>query len=206
MTGRLSNTLKIALSVLPLLSLVGCCGEFFRGQNDVVAVTISPNTTNVRPGGTQQFKAIGTFAVTGDTGDVTAQTTWSSSNQGIATINSAGLATGVASGTATISGNCQCYVSKASLGVSAQAVTLVSIAVTPLTPSVGTGQTQQFIATGNYSDGSVNVITSSVIWTSSATTIATINSSGVATAVAAGNAKITASSGNISGSAVLTVV
>ncbi|HET8637700.1 MAG TPA: Ig-like domain-containing protein, partial [Acidobacteriaceae bacterium] len=44
---------------------------------------------------------------------------------------------------------------------------LSSIAVTPATPSIAVGATQQFTATGTYTDGSEKNITASVIWTSS---------------------------------------
>jgi hypothetical protein len=208
MKGPLTVLITVTFYLLPLLALTGCfCGQFFRGDKDVVAVSISPTGSSILPGGTQQFTATGTFGGTtgGTTGDVTAETHWTSSNPGIVTINGNGLAKGIALGKVTITGNCDCYVEKASLAVSTQAVTLASIIVTPVSPSVGVGQTQQFTATGHYTDGSTNTITSSVTWTSSSATIATINSSGVATTVAAGNTTITASSGNISGNTILTV-
>ena len=46
------------------------------------------------------------------------------------------------------------------------AATLVSIAVTPANPSIAKGTTQQFTATGTYSDSSTANITSSVTWSS----------------------------------------
>jgi hypothetical protein len=82
---------------------------------------------------------------------------------------------------------------------------LVSIAVTPATPSILVNGTQQFIATGTYSDSGQQVITGSVTWSSSDTSLATINSAGLATGVAAGTVTIQASSGSINGSTTLTV-
>ncbi len=82
---------------------------------------------------------------------------------------------------------------------------LVSIAVTPATASVVAGYTQQFTATGTYSNGTTQNLTSTATWTSSATSIAKISSGGLATSVAQGSATITAKSGTISGSATLTV-
>ena len=83
--------------------------------------------------------------------------------------------------------------------------TLVSIAVSPTNASiVATGQ-QQFTATGTYSDGSHQNLTSTATWTSSAPSIATISSAGLATGVAAGGTTIKATSGSISGSTTLTV-
>ena len=85
--------------------------------------------------------------------------------------------------------------------------TLVSIQVTPANPSVTLGATpatQQFTATGTFSDNTTRDLTASASWSSSATTVATV-SAGLATGVAAGTATISASSAGVSGSTVLTV-
>ena len=83
---------------------------------------------------------------------------WSSSSNAIATVNAAGVATGVTAGgpiniiatatqTPAISGNAQ-------LTVTATPPTLTSITVAPLTASIAVGATQPFTATGHFSDGS----------------------------------------------------
>jgi hypothetical protein len=82
---------------------------------------------------------------------------------------------------------------------------LVSIAVTPASPSVSVGKAQQFTATGTYSDGGTGDITSTAAWTSSATSVATIDSKGLSTAVAAGTSTISAAQGGVTGSTTLTV-
>src|SRR5215471_20924979 len=56
---------------------------------------------------------------------------------------------------------------------------LQSIAVSPQGGTVAAGLTQQFTATGTFSDGSSRPITS-VSWSSSDTTLATIDSNGLA--------------------------
>ena len=126
-------TSRIALFVL-FAVLTGCCGKFFRDQHDLVALSVVPANTTVTPGSTQQFTATGTFyQYNGSTGDVTAQTKWTSSNPAVATIDANGLATAVAYGSTTIKGNCDCYNSGVTLTVGSQAVSLISIAVTPAT-------------------------------------------------------------------------
>jgi uncharacterized protein YjdB len=84
------------------------------------------------------------------------------------------------------------------------ALTLTSISVTPQTVSLPIGATQQFTATGTYSDGSNGNITSSATWTSSDVSVATISATGIATGVAEGPTTITATVGAIYGSASLT--
>ena len=82
---------------------------------------------------------------------------------------------------------------------------LVSIAVTPANPSVAVGKQQQFTATGTFSDGSKKDLTSSVTWTSSAPSIATISGGGLATGVAAGTTTIQATLATVNGSTGMTV-
>jgi len=89
--------------------------------------------------------------------------------------------------------------------VFAPSAALNSIAITPLNPSITAGSTQQFRATGTYSDNSTQDITSQVSWSSSKTAVATVNSAGLATAIAGGSATITATQGTASGSTTLTV-
>ncbi len=84
-------------------------------------------------------------------------------------------------------------------------VALVSIAVTPPNPTLQIGNPESFTATGTYSDGSTANITSQVTWSSSNTGIASINSTGMATAVAGGSGNIIATLGTTSGSTTVTV-
>ncbi|HYU46466.1 MAG TPA: Ig-like domain-containing protein [Terriglobales bacterium] len=88
--------------------------------------------------------------------------------------------------------------------------TLTTIAVSPPTPTITnatTNNTQQFAVVGTFDDGSHG--STPVTWSSSQpTTIASINSSGLATAIGLGSTTITAASTilpNISGTATLTV-
>jgi hypothetical protein len=89
---------------------------------------------------------------------------------------------------------------------------LDSILVTPATQSLTVGQTAQFIATGTYGNATkatTQTITTGVTWTSSAPAVATVDSTGIATAVGAGTTTISASAaafrGPVISSATLTV-
>jgi uncharacterized protein YjdB len=91
------------------------------------------------------------------------------------------------------------------LGAGTESVTVTSITVTTDNPSIASGSTAQFTATGTHSDATKSDITSQVSWASSDTNIAQIDNTGLATGVAAGTVTITASLGNVTGSAQLTV-
>jgi hypothetical protein len=86
-----------------------------------------------------------------------------------------------------------------------QPATLQSISVTPANPSIGLGRAQRFTATGTYSDGTMQDLSSSVTWASANTPVATITAKGVATGVTPGTSLISATLGSISGSTTLTV-
>ena len=165
-------------------------------------MTISPTSGLVAPGATTQFTASGTLG-NNQTQDVTGQVNWSSSNAGIATINQAGLATGVALGSTTITATAN------SGGVTVSAPLLVSnttsFTVAPASATVVPGGTQQLTAT----DQSGTNITSSVTWSSSDTTQATVSTTGLvtvlSTATESGTVTITGTLGTLTGTCTITV-
>jgi len=157
------------------------------------SIAVTPASATVDIGGTQQYTAVGTYS-NGDPEDITSSVTWRSSKTRVATIDSSGLATGAKRGTTTITATLDGITSnQATLTVSAAAApTLSSIDVTPASASITVNGTQQFTATGRYSDGSTQDITSSAAWSSSNALVASISSSGLATGTGIGTAYITA--------------
>ncbi len=168
-------------------------------------VEITPTNPTVAKGTTLQYNATG-ISSDHSTQDITTTINWSSSDPGIATINSSGVAKATAVGTTTIIATDGTTTASTTLTVTA--ATLQSISVTPTNPTIAKGTTQQFTATGIYSDNTTQDITSIVTWRSSATNVATISmASGFATSASAGTTTITATdpATNISGSDTLTV-
>lgn len=88
-----------------------------------------------------------------------------------------------------------------------QSPQLIDVAISPLAASIATGATQQFAAQAQYSDGSSFDVTNLASWSSDTPSVATINSSGLATGVSAGTANISATYQGVTSStpAVLTV-
>jgi uncharacterized protein YjdB len=170
----------------------------------VTSITVTPTAATILIGKTQQYAATAHFS-DGSTKVLTSGIIWGASNPNAA-ISSTGVATGIAAGSATITAK-QGSVSSpgAGLKITAEAATLSSIAVTPVSASIAAGKTQQFTATGTFSDGTTQVLTTGVTWGSSSAD-ATISASGLATGVSAGTATITAAQGGVtSGGAALTV-
>lgn len=87
---------------------------------------------------------------------------------------------------------------------------LVSVAVTPSAKSLIVGQTQQLTATGTFDDNGTKDLTGSATWTTSDATVATVSAAGKVTAASSitnppGMATITATSGTVVGTSIITV-
>jgi uncharacterized protein YjdB len=177
----------------------------------LTSINITPTAPAIKAGQTQQFTATGHYS-DNSTSDITSSVTWQSGNLGVATISSSGLATGVATsaGSATIqasSGGVNSNMATLSVAV------LQTIAITPGSSNVSVGGTEQFTATGTYSDSSQQDLTASVTWQSDHTGVAVIcdvssscSNKGQAQALAAGSAGVTAvENGVISNGATLAV-
>src|SRR5438874_4956331 len=171
------------------------------GPATLLSIAVTPANPSIAKGTTQQFTATGSYS-DGSTQDLTNGVSWSSSNMSVATITSGGLANGGAQGTSQISASSG-VTGSTTLTVAPAA--LVSIAVTPASPSIPKGTTQQFTATGTYSDGSTQDLTGSATWVSANTAVATITAGGLATGAAQGTSQISASSAGLTGITTLTV-
>lgn len=176
----------------------------------LVSIAVTPANPSIALGLNQQFTATGTYTDATQQ-DITTTVVWSSSAAGVATISNAGGSNGLAHslsvGITSISAASGTISGSTTLTVTAAA--MVSISVTPNLPSIAKGLTQQFTATGTYTDGTTQDITTAVVWTTSDATVATVSNvvgtKGKATSVAAGVTTITATSGAISDDEVLTV-
>jgi uncharacterized protein YjdB len=191
--------LSVLLVFLAFGLLAGCSSS---SSPSLTAIQISPSSASIAKGQQQNFTVQGAYS-NGSTQNLTSQVTWSSSSNAIATVTNAGVATGTGTGSATISATMGGVSGTATLQVTPPI--LMSIAVSPATPTLSPGMFQQFTATGTYSDGSTQDLTSTATWSSSTTNIATIAPSGYLTSRALGTSTITASSGSINGTTLLTV-
>jgi uncharacterized protein YjdB len=171
------------------------------------SIAIAPLNASIAKGTTQQYTAIGTFS-DGTTQDITAQVTWSSSMTGVATIVAGGLATGVATGTTQIKAQ-QGTVSSPVTNLTVTSAVLQSIIVKPSNPSIAKGYKLQMTATGRFSDGSTQNLTSVATWASSKGSIASVsnaaNSKGLVNAKALGTVTISATFQGVTGSTTVTV-
>lgn len=188
----------------------GVTGTATLTSSHVSSIAVAPASTSIPKGITQQFTATGTLSGgCANTQDLTTTALWSSSSTTVAAISNKGLATAVNVGSTDISATFDLVTSSTATITVTQPV-LQSITVTPANQSIALGQTQLFTAIGTFSDNTTLDITTSVIWNSSVTGIATISNTsgtkGLATSFSEGTTTITASfSGIASNAATLTV-
>lgn len=168
----------------------------------IKAIVITPASPSLASGLSQQLTATATFT-DGSTVDITNSATWSSSVPAVAAVSTSGRVTGKSVGAADITATSGSI--SGSVTVTVTAPVVVSITVTPASPTVTAGFTQQFHATATLTDGSTKDITSSATWSSAATSVATVDAGGLATTLVQGAALITAAAGSVSGSATLQV-
>jgi uncharacterized protein YjdB len=185
---------------------------------NVSSLAVIPSSQSVSsPGQTAQFIVIGTTS-SGATVNLTNQVAWSTSSAQIATINSAGLATAVGQGSATITalytnanGGSTITGTATFTVTSGASQQFTSVTIIPSSQAVSaSGQTGQFIALATLgSNGFQQDVTNSsqIQWASSIPSIATIASglpsgNGLVTGKAAGTSTITAELRNPDGSVV----
>jgi uncharacterized protein YjdB len=166
------------------------------------SISVAPANQSLGLGASQAYTATGTYS-DATTQNISASVTWASSASSVASISASGVASALTLGSTTISATLNGKTGSAPLTVTT--VTLQSISVTPANQSLGLSASQAYTATGTYSDATTQNISTSVTWTSSTPSIASISASGVASALLAGSTNISATASGKSGTTPLTV-
>jgi len=173
----------------------------------VAAVAVIPGSAALDVGASKAFTAVATDA----NGNTLAgrPVTWASANTSIATVSTAGLVTGTGAGTTNITATAEGRTGTAQVVVTATTppppIPVASVVVNPGTASLNIGGSVTLSATLRDANGAT-LSGRAITWSSSATAIATVSSTGVVNAIAPGSATITATSEGKSGSATITVL
>jgi len=194
-------------------SLLQACGGGGGGGGVVTnlkSLTIEPVNSSIAAGTQLQLHATGHYK-NKTTKDLTDKVTWISAATNVANVSNTagtqGLTSAASVGVTTITVKLH-----GKKGVSTFRVTnatLTSITVHPVNPFVAKGTTLQMAAQGNFSDGSVQDLTTQVIWSSVNAGIAQVSNVaatiGLVTGLASGNTPIAATLNGTSGATTVTV-
>ena len=196
-TEKLKSTILCAILATVIVAACTACNGFFVDPV-LTSIQVGPAGVTLLVGAAQQYSATGTY----NDGSVQSlsDVIWSVSPTTAASVTTGGLVKGIAAGSVTVTASSGTVSGTATLTV--QSAPLQSISVSPTNPTVSLssgGVTQQFKATGKYTDGTTQDITSQVTWNSTVQTVATVDSTGLATGRAVGTTSIQATSSNIVG-------
>jgi uncharacterized protein YjdB len=178
---------------------IGC--GFTPSAAAVSTVSVGPPNPTVPANGTVQLSATLRDAsgntLTGRTVD------WSSTNTTVATVSPSGLVTGRATGSAVVSARSEGRVGSATVTV-VPPEPVATVTVTPSPAPVWAGNTIQLMATLRDASGDV-LLGRTVTWSSGNSSVATVSAAGLVTALAVGQATLTATSEGRTGSTSVTV-
>ncbi len=163
----------------------------------LTSLTITPANSSASLGSVRQYVATGRYT-DGSTQNLTGQVTWASSNTSVASISNAngsrGLATTLGTGSTSITAAFATFTASSNLVVIQNALTRIDL--TPSSGGTALGYSRQFIAIGTYSDGTTQVLTNVVTWTTDDSSVAIVSnadgSRGLLSTVGTGNVMVSA--------------
>jgi len=201
---RAINKPRLAAFVLLGLALSGCGGPktLLSTSPQLMQLKITPLVSSIALGQTVQFVATA-FYNDGTSSDETKLAAWSSSNGGVASIDTKGHVASISMGSTTIVARINGIVSSAALTVSQAA--MVAITVTPSSSSLALGTSAQLKATAIFTDSTTHDVTGLMTWETSDPNIASVSSTGLATSKSIGKVSITVSAGSLNASSQLAV-
>ncbi|GEM_PF-2647808 len=173
----------------------------------LTAIQLDPANLSMPVGSQQKFTIMGIYSDNSRL-DVSEICQCTSSNPDVATFDDVNeIATALKVGTTTITSKDPTSGITGSTTITVTNATLQAIQVSPMNPVIADEATQQFSATAIYSDNSTSDMTPFVSFTSSDTSVASIDSKGLAKGLREGTTTITATdpSTNMSGTTILTV-
>jgi len=153
------------ICALSMAAFAGGCKGFFVNPT-LTTIAVGP-TASIAQTRTVQMVATGTFS-DGTTSTSVSGLFWSSSDQGVATVSSNGLVTGVAPGTATITAAAGSVTGSAMITVTLGNITMIQISDTQTnsitSATISSGGSVQFKAEGTTSGGQTADVTQTVNW------------------------------------------
>lgn len=157
---------------------------------EIKEIKISPSQVSLEVGSNLQVYVVANYS-NGVTEDITGRADFTFAQPSIAVVNQSGLITANAPGTTQLNVTYNGMGTHIPVVVTGKTLSLQSIAVDPADITVSAGSTQQLQVYATYSDGSVQTVTAQATYQIAASSVATVASNGLVTAVAAGSTTVT---------------
>ncbi len=179
-----------SLLLIVSFMLVGCKNPYMPQEPDlppssavqVESISINPASVNLQVGSSQQLSV----TYNPSNANVGKSVTWNSSNQSVATVDTNGLVKALSIGNSTITAtSTNGKTATVEVTVSAKEKVLKNLTLSKTSDT-------SFTATAKYDDNTTEDVTSQAVWTSTDTSVATVNS-GIVQILQAGTTKISAS-------------
>lgn len=154
-------------------------------EQKVVKLVVEPGTLEMNIKGSKSIKVTGYFA-NGKSANFSNGMNWESSNPAVASIKGTSVKA-LSEGTTTLSGSYQGISATVKINVVPK---LMKLTVSETKLSLAPGAMKGLVVTALYDTGKTEIVTGSVVWTSSKPTVAKVNASGTITAVSKGSASI----------------
>ncbi|HVJ49400.1 Ig-like domain-containing protein [Desulfitobacterium sp.] len=180
---KLSNKL-LCLFIIILLQLLTFSNVAIAKGASVKGVSLNKTSDNILVGASDTLVAMIT-----PTNAANKSVTWTSSNTGVATVDSTGKVTGIAAGTVnvtvkTVDGG---YTDNCVITVTAPSISVTGVSMNKTSDNILVGASDTLVAT----IVPTNATNQNVTWTSSNTGVATVDSTGKVTGIAAGTVNVT---------------
>jgi uncharacterized protein YjdB len=182
---------------LVLFALAACSGlllaacqpkvDVAPAQPTLSSISVAPNAPMVAVGRTQALTVTGTFSDS-STLDLTASSTFLSSDTAVARVSGTGAVSAVKAGSATITASALGKTATATVTVPAAA--LISIAVAAV-PPILVGGTHALTVTATYADATTGTLTSGLTYATSDGAVASVSIAGLVSGLKAGTATVT---------------
>lgn len=168
--------------LLPILAVVALASCKKSDEITVTDITLSPDKVEIVEGETKTIKA-----TVSPSGAEDKTLTWTSSDQGVASVDDKGVVTAVKIGSATITASVDGKSGSCAVTVVAKTINVSGVTLSETALSLNVGDTKALTATVAPEDAT----NKNVSWKSDNESVATVDQNGNVTAVGGGSAKVT---------------
>lgn len=203
MRQKPANALSVFFALLSASLLLNCGGGGMSNRPATLSrILITAASTSIPKGTDLALTATGIFS-DGSEKNVTASAIWQAGPASVAKVDATGNLSGLGVGTAQVSAVYLGVTGNTAITIAPAA--LLHITVTAPQSTLPQGESEALAATGSYTDGSTQNLTTTVTWQATPANIASVSAQGELKGLNAGAAQVSAAYHSVTGNASVTV-